>query len=519
MEMNKPNILHIFVDQQRFDTIGALNNPIIKTPNINRLVKTGVAFTNAYAPSPVCVAARCSMIHGQYPANTGCFENDLMPLDNRQTLMDVLTKGGYRTHGIGKCHFTPDALALKGFQTREVQEELGVESVENYPYMEYLQEKGYKHLCEPNGVRGEMYYIPQPSQLPPEDHPSQWIGDRTVDFIKENGDNNEPWYLFSSFIHPHPPFAPPNPWHKLYRPSQMPLPNIPDEFESLHTFVNKCQNRYKYRDNGFDKNLIRTMKAYYYACISFVDYQIGRILDELEKTGNKNNTMIIFTADHGEHLGDYRCVGKRSMHDSCARIPLIIKQPGKFDGGVICEEAASLVDLAPTILGAAELKMETHNMDGVDLYSLIKGDITRKYVFGQLNYNGMDFIDADADFENYVTNKECKRAAFSTYMAANSDWKYFYSAPDNREFLFNKKYDPKETRNVVSNPFYKEELKNIKSSLINHLKECGETFGIEGSDWKAHKLPPFTKDPDRGLLIQDGYTPWVDTYIPGYTDL
>ncbi|MGH4052703.1 MAG: sulfatase family protein [Clostridium sp.] len=516
--MSRPNILHILVDQQRFDTIGALNNPIIRTPSLDKLVKNGVTFTNAYTPSPVCVAARCSMIYGQYPANTGCFENAPMPLDHGQTFMDALTKSGYRTHGIGKCHFTPDPLALRGFQTRDVQEELGTESVKNYPYMKYLQDKGYKHLCEPNGVRGEMYYIPQPSQLPPQDHPSQWIGDRSINFIKKNDDCKEPWYLLSSFIHPHPPFAPPNPWHKLYRPSLMPLPNIPDEYEALLTFVNKCQNRYKYRDNGFDKNMIRAMKAYYYACISFVDYQVGRILDELDRTGQTGNTMIIFTSDHGEHLGDYKCFGKRSMHDSCARIPLIVNQPGKFQGGVICEDAASLVDIAPTILGAAQAEISTHKIDGIDLYHLMKGDIKREYVFSQLSYNGMDFIELDEDFKKYVSDKDCKRAAFSTYMAANSDWKYFYSAPDNREFLFNKKTDPKETRNVVSNPFYKEALQSIKSSLINHLKECGETGGIEGSDWKVHKLPSFTKDPDKGLIIQDGYTPWVNTYIPGYSD-
>ena len=516
--MNRPNILHIFVDQQRFDTIGALNNPIIKTPNLDKLVKTGVSFTNAYTPSPVCVAARCSMIYGQYPANTGCYENDAMPEDGRQTLMDVLTNSGYRTHGIGKCHFTPDAFALKGFQTREAQEELGADSTEQYPYLKYLYEKGYKHLCEPNGIRGEMYYIPQPSQLPPEDHPTQWIGDRSSQFIRENKDEQEPWYLFSSFIHPHPPFAPPNPWHKLYRPPLMPLPHIPDDYEALHTFVNKCQNRYKYRDNGYDKNLIRAMKAYYYACISFVDYQIGRILDELETTGQRDNTLIVFTTDHGEHLGDYRCFGKRSMHDTSARIPFILNMPGRFDGGVICEDAVSLVDIAPTILGATDTSVSTHKVDGIDLFKLMRGEIKREYVFGQLCYKGMQFLESDIEFEKSICNKEDKRAVFSTYMAASKDWKYFYSAPDNREFLFNKNTDPKETRNLANNEFCKDALREIKSTLIEHLKECGETRGIDGEDWISHRLPSFAKDPDQGLLIQDGYTPWVDTRIPGYTD-
>ncbi|MGI6102615.1 MAG: sulfatase-like hydrolase/transferase [Bacillota bacterium] len=172
---HRPNILHFFVDQQRFDTIGALGNPIIKTPNLDRLCETGVAFTNAFSPSPVCVAARCSMIYGQYPMNTSCYSNAPEQESNKETFMAALTDVGYRTHGIGKCHFTPDPYALRGFQSREVQEEMGARSLENEPYLKELHDRGYKHILEPFGMRGEMYYIPQPSQLPADVHPSQWV--------------------------------------------------------------------------------------------------------------------------------------------------------------------------------------------------------------------------------------------------------------------------------------------------------------------------------------------------------
>ena len=516
--MPRPNILHMFVDQQRFDTIGALNNPVIKTPNLDRLVKSGVAFTNAYSPSPVCISARCSMIFGQYPANTGCYENTMMPDDGRSTFMNMLSENGYRTHGIGKCHFSPDALALRGFQTREIQEEGGTNSVTDYPYMKYLQDKGYAHLLEPNGVRGEMYYMPQPSQLPPQDHPTQWIGDRSVSFISGQKDVDQPWYLFSSFIHPHPPFAPPSPWHKLYRGDDMPLPNIPDQYEFLQTYVNKCQNRYKYRDGGYDRNHIRMMKAYYYACISFVDFQIGRILDELEQTGQLNNTMIIFTGDHGEHLGDYRCFGKRSMHDSCARIPLLISMPGRFSGGTVCDTAASLVDIAPTILAAAGTALPGHALDGVDLYKLVSGESDREYVFSQLSFQMTGFLEQQSQFSQLIDDPDRRRAVFSTYMAASKNWKYFYSAPDNREYLFDKQKDPRETRNAAAAPMKKEAKTRIKNALIKHLELNGETLGIEDHDFIPFSVPPFVKDPDAGHLIQDGYTPWAEPNIPGYSE-
>lgn len=517
--MNKPNILHIFVDQMRSDTIRALGNPVIQTPNLDALVEKGVAFTNAYSPSPVCIAARCSMIYGQYPMNTGCYENTVMPEDNRQSMMDVLTDSGYRTHGIGKCHFSPDLDALRGFQTREKQEELGVEELDKEPYYKHLKDNGYDYVCEPNGIRGEMYYIPQPSQLPERLHPTQWIGDRTIKFLNEEKDSDQPWYLFSSFIHPHPPFTPPNPWHKIYRSAMMPLPNVPEDVESLHTYVNKCQNRYKYRDQGIDNNLIRNIKAYYYACISFVDYQVGRIVKELEATGQMDNTMIVFTADHGEHLGDYNCFGKRSFHDSAAKIPMIAYMKDKFEGGKICDTPVNLVDLAPTFTNLAGGINQTHSYDGVDLYDIVTGQSDRSIVFGQHAYcDGCDII---ADQENkpqkYEDNDELHRAAASTYMAVSKSFKYFYSAADEKEYLFDKTLDPKETRNKAGLIFHKQELEHMRNKTIEFLKDGGETTGIEKDNWKVLGKKDIPDDPDFGLLVQDENIPWVKTSVEGYS--
>ena len=521
---DKPNILHINVDQQRFDTIRALGNNVIKTPNLDRLCESGVAFTNAYSPSPVCISARCSMIYGQYPMNTGCYANTTMPTDGRQSFMGALTDANYRTHGIGKCHFTPDTYALRGFQTRERLEDFPGEDLEKEPYFKLLSEKGYDYLAEPMGVRGEMYYIPQPSPLPQKLHPSQWVGDRSLNFIKKQNDKpqSQPWYLFSSFIHPHPPFSPPCPWHKLYRAVDMPLPKVPEDVESLQTYVNKCQNRYKYRDQGLDKNLLRCIKAYYYACISFVDFQIGRILDTLEENNQLNNTMILFTGDHGEYLGDYNCFGKRSMHDSAARIPFIISMPGRFEGGKICDTPVSLVDIAPTFLNVADTSIQSHKCDGEDVYDILTGASNREMVFSQLAYDQTNIINkfnpnykTPAKFEN---NPEFFRAAMSTYMAVSEKWKYFYSAPDNQEFLFDKMTDPEETRNKAGVSFHNDSLKMMREKVFTHLKTGGETKGIDGNHWKEFTQKKLPQDPDTGLLIQDIYTPGVDMSIPGYTD-
>ncbi|MFW5728655.1 MAG: sulfatase [Spirochaetota bacterium] len=524
MDDARPNILHIFTDMQRFDTIRALGNPVIRTPNLDLLCAEGTAFTSAYSPCPVCIPARCSMIYGQYPMHTACYENTEMPTDGRQSFMDALVAAGYSTHGIGKCHFTPDPYAARGFQSREVQEELGVGEGELHRnhYMKYLAERGYTYLSEVHGIRGEMYYTPQPSQLPAKDHPTQWIGDRSVAHIREQAENTQPWYLFASFIHPHPPLAPPVPWHKLYRAPMMNLPALPPDYESLLTYINHAQNRYKYRDQGIDKNLARTIIAYYYACISFVDFQIGRMLSALEETGQLESTLVVFTSDHGELLGDYGCYGKRSMHDGSARIPLILRLPGRFEGGSRCDTPVSLVDIAPTLLGVGGAEITSHHLDGEDLQSIATGRSQRETVFAQISFNRFDMAKATEGraalvAQNYSSAEEI--AAYSSYMIVSNDWKYVYSAPDDREFLFDRRRDPGETRNRVGSPFAANALKHHKATLFQWLRDGGETAGLAETDWRAFPRHHVDSDPDTGLLVQDEYAYWTDMSIPGYTDV
>jgi arylsulfatase len=487
----KPNILMLFTDQQRFDTIAALGNSVIKTPAMDRLCKSGVAFTSAYSPSPVCVPARCSMMYGQYPMHTQCYDNGYaMPAD-RSSFVQVLTDAGYRTHGIGKCHFTPDKFAMRGFQTRETQEEVPARDSDDYTNL--LEEKGWGELPEPHAVRGEMYYVPQVSQLPQALHPTQWIGDRSVAFLEAQQEGDEPWFLYSSYVHPHPPFAPPAPWHKLYSSFDMPHPKVPECSEDLQSYINHVQNRYKGRDQGIDKNLARNIIAHYYGCISFVDFQIGRILDTLEATGQQENTLIVFSSDHGELLGDYNCYGKRSMHDSCSRVPMIVSQPGRFEGGTRCDQPATLVDLMPTFLSAANCDTDALSMDGVDLFDLQAGDTQRDAVYIQLGEKGK-----------------------AMYTAITDRWKYSYCAPDQKEYLFDRQDDPLETRNHVDVPANTDALTTLREQTKTFLVDGGEQEAVDGGQWKAYPKLHVDPDPTTGLLRQD--RPGFVLDLPGYTD-
>lgn len=497
MKPRQPNILLLFTDMQRADTIAALGNPVIRTPHLDRLVREGTTFTRCYSPSPVCVPARCCLHYGLYPQRTGTFENRPMMADNGASYPAVLGRHGFRTHAVGKCHFTPDAHALRGFQTRRTQEECTSDPRQD-DYVAWLRRHGHDSY-EPHGARGEMYYIPQVSTLPAAAHPTQWIGDESCRFIAQAARRRQPWCLFSSFIHPHPPFAPPKPWHKLYRAPDMPLPLLPENRTELQTWINRYQNRYKYRDRGLDLNLARVIKAYYYATISFVDFQVGRILQALEDAGQLDHTLVLFSSDHGELLGDYGCFGKRSMHDASARVPLLARLPGRFEAGATCHAAASLCDIFPTLLGAAGIDGRGLGIDGTDLSLLARAQPAERVVFSQY-----------------------RRGADAIYLAADARWKYVYSAGDRLEFLFDRATDPQETRNLAGSARHAKALQGLRNDLLRHLAATGMKDAVVQRRgelaWRRHPRidERYLRDPDAKLIFQD--YPSYPTVLPGYTD-
>ena len=436
----QPNILFLMTDQQRFDTIGALGNPIIQTPALDRIVQEGTSFTSTYCPSPVCVASRCSFLLGQWVHETGCTHNSAMPQD-RVSVMEILNAAGYQTHGIGKMHFTPQGRKLWGFETRDFSEEgPGPDD-----FTEFLGANGYDHIVAPHGERSEYYYIPQPSQLPARLHHTQWVGDRTLDFLSQR-DTERPFLCWSSFIKPHPPFESPVPWNRLYRTVEMPLPFLPPDYTQLHTYWKRHQNRYKYRDQGRDMNLLRTMRAAYYSAISFIDYQVGRILDHLEAAGELDNTLILYTADHGELLGDYDCYGKRSFLDAAARIPLLVRYPERFTPGTACKTPTSLVDVLPTCLGAAGLPTAP-DRSGLDLADIAAGKAHREAILGQLGHE-----------------------ATGLYMYLTDAYKYIYSAADRKEWLFRRLPGRLEERSLAGNPAYNAILNAHRQALIARFR-------------------------------------------------
>jgi len=280
----------------------------------------------------------------------------------------------------------------------------------------------------------------------------------------------------------------------------MPLPKRPPDSHNLWTFINRVQNRYKFRDAGLDDRLLQIMKADYYAQVSFIDYNVGSILAELEAQGELDNTLILWTSDHGEFLGDYDCFGKRSFLRSAANVPLVVRYPDRFGMGSRVAAPASLVDVMPTFLAAAGVDAHGLSLDGVDLAALARQDQLRPAVFGHYQSGPAD-----------AYNRAC-------YMALTERWKYIYSAAENREFLFDLRVDREETRNRAETAGYLEQTAAMRRLMVGQVWSAGREQVLDGDGWRAYPPPAFHADPDGGLLFQDPAWAADQFRIPGYTD-
>jgi arylsulfatase A-like enzyme len=281
----------------------------------------------------------------------------------------------------------------------------------------------------------------------------------------------------------------------MHRDVEMAPPHLPPGYEENWVYLNRFQNRYKRFDRGMDLHRVRMMRSYYYACISFIDFQVGRLLDALDETGQTENTLIVFSADHGELLGDFGSVGKRTYHDAASRIPMIVQWPGSVPAGKVSETPVSLLEVTKTLLEAGETAMETHACEGKSLVETANAADGDRTIFTQLYNQGRGL-----------------------YTAVNRQWKYVYSAPDQRELLFDRQADPGETTDLtrVDSAPAADGMAAMKPQLIHHLRDLGEADALEGDDWKTYPKLTVSDDPDSDLLYQDHKWAVPLQHIDGY---
>ncbi|MBI2439820.1 MAG: sulfatase-like hydrolase/transferase [Lentisphaerae bacterium] len=401
---NLPHIVLILCDQLRTDALGFMGNRLARTPNLDALARAGTVFENLFVQAPVCMSSRASLLTGRYP-RTARMGGGSPLLDPREvTLAEILQHADYRTGLFGKLHLTPQEYTLKTLgsdrtisDARVFLEAAGLPPMPDDPckrnygfqhvvghedllwgeYRDWLRARdaslaarlperpwapwpGWRRLCA-EAAHG----LPDvgPTILPPDLHPSIFIAQSAADFFSARHAEG-PCFLHVSFTDPHPPFAPPEELFRLFPPDAMPLPRYAD----TGALRWPASLRERWPDfSGVTPENTRAVIACYYAMIAMIDRALGHLIAAITATGDLERTLFVFTADHGEFLGDYGLFRKGAFHYDCLlRAPGFVSWRGQLPAGRRLTGLTQTIDLAPTILGLAGMPPAA-GMQGNDL--------------------------------------------------------------------------------------------------------------------------------------------------------
>lgn len=444
MKAKGKNILFISSDQQHWHTMGFLN-PEVKTPNLDRLAARGTYFSRAYTVNPTCTPTRASWITGMYPSQHGAYSLGTKLMEDVPTVGQELSGHGYRTALVGKAHFQPllstaeysslEAYPILhdldfwrgftgpfyGFDRVELARNHTDESHVGQHYALWMEEKGYANwrdyfLPNPNAYRsggdatatsshvhrkpGEAWEIPE------EIHYNAWIAERSNALLEEYGASGDRFFLWASFFDPHPQYMVPEPYASMYDPEKVTVPeHVPGEFaDKPPYFALSQQEKPDFAPFRTDEgsNAIHgagshlesretTAKhiATMYGMMTMLDKYIGEILDKLEALGLAEETLVVFTSDHGDFWGQHGLTKKAIHHyEDLLRVPLLVAMPGSVPQGRVSDALQSTVDLAPTFLSFAGIPVP-RRMTGLDARAVWSGEVPghRRHVIVENRHN------------------------------------------------------------------------------------------------------------------------------------
>ena len=437
----RPNILFLMVDEMRWDAMGCEKHPVVKTPNLDRLAGQGVRFHAAYTVSPVCSPSRASAFTGRYAHVHGVISNGVPAHNGEIFLPSVLKHYGYHTAIAGKLHYTPVRFdygfdQFWSFSSEGPTPEIG--------YNEYLRKKHGSPAKWPS-VPGTC---PWPDdalgrdvglfKYPEEDFETDWLTTRSLEYLRSRKGKSEPWFLFTSYLKPHSPSVEPDPYFSMYDPRAMPIPKLPPNAREARA-AQRGQSLRHYVDN---EEMMRVMSAKYYGAITHVDRHVGQLLAELEKLGMADNTLVLFTADHGNMLGDKGRWFKGIQYEGSTHIPLLWRGPkgASENGGRMVDKVVENTDLTPSILEAA----------GIPIPEGVQGRSFVKLARGQ-----------DPKWKNHCFSQ------LRGGMLVDANWKLIDNSLDGSGpfELYDLRNDPKEDRNVAEDPARKSRVASMRKRL------------------------------------------------------
>lgn len=480
--MTRPNILWICSDQQRFDTLGCYGNSFVSTPALDGLADDGVLFEHAYCQNPVCTPSRSSFLTGRYPRTCRARQNGQSIPPEEVLVTKLLHDAGYVCGLSGKLHVsTVFPSASPGTEPR-IDDGYDEFHWMHHPWLDWPTNE-YHHWLGERGVT----YTDRPYEglsdvregMPEEHHPTTWCIQKAINFIETAGQFDHPWLFSVNFFDPHHVFDPPKEYLDRYvgRLADIPLPSYtPGELDdkppaqssdSRGAYNSKDAFRY---DNMTDDDH-RLVRAAYWAMCDLIDHQVARMLDALDRTAQRENTIVIYTSDHGEMLGDHGIYLKGPyFYEPAVRVPLIFAMPSTIARGVRSEALVELVDIAPTLMEAAGLDAHP-GMQGKSLWPLLIGQVDadrhRDDVYCEC-YNAV------------VRNREPK--AYTTMVRTATHKLSAVHGADAGE-LYDLTADPSETYNLWHDPAHAEVKMAMLKRLCDRMAFTMDPLPIRTGSW------------------------------------
>jgi len=346
----RPNILFICTDQQRADSLGCTGAPWAVTPNLDALAKQGALFRNCYVQNPVCSPSRASLFTGKYPSNHGLYANGVPMPAHQAMFTKTLADAGYDCGMIGKQHLAPcdtwrtEPRRNDGYRVFEWAHGPNHRALENdyHRWLKKTQPEIYSKVFPDKGANENTEYSNRARTGTPIDHVvkeahySHWVGERAVDFLKHDRTDKQPFFLMANFFDPHHSFGAPQEFRDMIDASAIPEPNTkPDELNEKpaphRAYSEKSYSGTAPGFQDYSKDEISEIRAQYWAMIALIDHEVGRILETLEATGQADNTLVVFSSDHGEMLGNHQQLLKGpQLYDDLTRVPLIARWPDRI---------------------------------------------------------------------------------------------------------------------------------------------------------------------------------------------
>ena len=475
----RPNVLFIMADQLRADALGCYGNEICRTPNLDSLASSGVLFTNGLTPNPICVPARASITTGNYPhVCTAVKRNSGRIRDDQIKLAGHFASCGYETYACGKLHYVPysppaQARLLHGFQHCDLTESgrlqchfdptgkmRGLED-----YIDYLADVGWAGYSRAHGA-GNNDVRPCPTPLPAEHHVDHWVADCTIKRLREHVRTrpDKPFLIFCSFPKPHSPMDPPHEYAALYDPRDIPPP-VGSESLLADRNPSLQRTRQTHAMATLSPAARQVIKAYYYGLVSFQDAQIGRVMEALEQLGVADDTIILYTADHGDLLGDFGTYFKGNFLEGSVHVPLIFKAPS-VPGGQRRGQLAGLQDILPTLATLTGCAL-SRQVQGVDLSGALRdGRAGVREVF-------------------YGT---CGDRPAQSAMVFDGRWKYCYAEQGSTEELYDLAEDPGELVNLATRPDAEQLLAPWRQRMSAEARRWNDLDLLDGDALAAAPL-------------------------------